>query len=338
MNRPLEPIRLLRTTYLSAYLYALRENHVNPSPLLEKSGIPADFEFLADYMLPSNLLHHFIQSAVDSAAPGTISTAAGLYNAAHQSNPFSDTVRSCRNLADAIHQHNANIAAYSPDNRFDINVLGARGYWRKLGRSPTAETETFCVANLIGHVRTVVGDAWFPEHIEVAVADPGTLQTLSLLAKVSVRKVSRHTTITLPARLLRRSIGGRRRRSDAANGNGSATAESDFLATLRTIMKSYARTGDLNVRIVASAVGTSTRTLQRHLHQHGVSYTRLADQIRFEVASSLLLSKPELGITQIAYELGYRDPGSFSRAFRRRAGMAPVTYRHRFASTTSSAA
>jgi AraC-like DNA-binding protein len=103
-------------------------------------------------------------------------------------------------------------------------------------------------------------------------------------------------------------------------------------------MKSYARTGDLNVRIVASAVGTSTRTLQRHLHQHGVSYTRLADQIRFEVASSLLLSKPELGITQIAYELGYRDPGSFSRAFRRRAGMVPVTYRHRFASTTSSAA
>jgi AraC-like DNA-binding protein len=326
----MEPIRLLRNTYLRAYLHALRENGVNPSPLLIQHRIPADFEFLTDYMLPSTLMHRFIQSAVDTSTPGAISIAAGLYNAAHQPNPFSDTVKKSGNLGEAIERHNANVIAYSPDNRFDLKITDTIGRWRKLGRSPTPETETFCVANLIGHVRTVVGKEWRPQRIGVAVANPTLLRKLALLSEVPVRKQPQHTCITLPARLLNRASGVLKGAQHEFRGTASEFGNADFLSTLRATMASYARTGDLSIDTVAAAAGTSRRTLQRRLTGLGVSYTTLADQIRFELASDLLVAKPELGVTQIGYELGYRDPGSFSRAFRRRAGMSPITYRRRF--------
>jgi len=334
----MERIGVIRNTYLSAYLHALRQNAVDPSPLMGQTGIPEDFEYLTDYMLPASLLHRFIQSAVKNSAPGAISTAAGLYNAAHQPNPFSDTVKGRRSLGDAIDRHNANIAAYSPENQFDLQVDGMVSRWRKLGRSPTMETETFSIANLIGHVRSVLGGEWLPDTVGVAVADTAMLRELPLFSGVAVRKLHRHTCLTFPARLLDAPIGIPDRSQLEGGCVTSSTEDPGFLWTLRTVMKSYARTGDLNVDTIAAVSGTSKRTLQRYLHRLGVSYTGLADQVRFEVASELLATAPELSITQVGLELGYRDPGSFSRAFRRCAGMAPITYRRRFAANPQSVA
>ena len=319
-------IRLLKTTYLSAYLYALRQNDVNPAPYLQQHGIPGDFEFLNDYMLPARLLHQFIQSAVGSCRPGVISTVAGLYNATHQSNPFADSLTRRRDLAGTIGCHNANVARYSPENRFDLKLGGDQAHWRKLGRSPTPETEIFCVANLVGHVRSIAGKTWRPDSVRVAVADPEVLRAQPLLAAVPVYRQRNHTSVSFAAALLSKAQAGQRASEPPALAIGEP-ADSDFVSTLRMVMKAYARTGDLTADNMAEASGLSRRTLQRHLGELGLSYRTLADQVRFEVAGELLLTELDLGVTQIGYELGYRDPGSFSRAFRRLAGVTPTAYR-----------
>ena len=93
------------------------------------------------------------------------------------------------------------------------------------------------------------------------------------------------------------------------------------------MLKSYVRVGATGIDSVARAAGLSRRTLQRRLEDAGITYSAVLDQARFEVARSMLIDSPETGITEISYEVGYQDPGSFSRAFRRLTGVTPRSYR-----------
>lgn len=73
---------------------------------------------------------------------------------------------------------------------------------------------------------------------------------------------------------------------------------------------------------VAARLRTSTRSLKRHLAQRGSGFQVLLDEARHRDALRLLRNA-DLEIRQIAAVLGYRDPPSFSRAFRRWTGQTP---------------
>ena len=77
---------------------------------------------------------------------------------------------------------------------------------------------------------------------------------------------------------------------------------------------------------VAEHIGSSARTLQRRLHEAGLTHTDLVDHVRRDVALRRLKTT-RLPIGQVAKELGFRDPSSFSRAFQRWTGMSPRAYR-----------
>ncbi len=307
-------------------MHALREFGVAPEPLLEKHGIAPDFELIPDYLVSARLLHGYIADARRHAAPGAVSAAAGLHNAANQANPFSDTAWKAVSLLEAIRFHDANVTRYSPENRFCISVGNALGRWEKKDRSPLAETEIFCVANLVGHVRSVLGEDWSPAGIAVSVADPATLASLPLFEGVPTFRVPSSAAIHVPAALLAAPI----RCRIAARGDRPLPADLsdlDFVQSLRELVRSYVRVSDPSIDKVALAAGMSRRTLQRRLTETGVSYSGLLDQVRFEMARELLLDSGELAVTDIGYELGYRDPGSFTRAFRRFAGASPAGFR-----------
>ena len=80
------------------------------------------------------------------------------------------------------------------------------------------------------------------------------------------------------------------------------------------------------IKRVARRLNVSARTLQRRLQEGGTSYTKLVDEIRFELACRLLDS-PHASITDVAAAVGYGDPSSFSRSFARWSGMQPKAYR-----------
>ncbi|MEQ1438780.1 AraC family transcriptional regulator ligand-binding domain-containing protein [Fontimonas sp. SYSU GA230001] len=77
---------------------------------------------------------------------------------------------------------------------------------------------------------------------------------------------------------------------------------------------------------LARTLNLSVRTLDRYLGREGVRFRELANEVRHERARALL-EAGELGVTQIAHELGYADAANFARAFRKRAGLSPSEYR-----------
>lgn len=76
----------------------------------------------------------------------------------------------------------------------------------------------------------------------------------------------------------------------------------------------------------ASGLGLSTRTLRRHLHARGLSYQAIIDNMRAELACRELRATRR-SIEAVACDLGFSEPTSFTRAFKRWTGMSPRAFR-----------
>jgi AraC-like DNA-binding protein len=81
---------------------------------------------------------------------------------------------------------------------------------------------------------------------------------------------------------------------------------------------------------VARAMSVSLRTLQRRLTDEGTTIRDVIDSTRESLALAHLASD-RLSIGEIAYLLGYSEPGTFTTAFKRWKSMSPSEYRQELA-------
>ena len=105
----------------------------------------------------------------------------------------------------------------------------------------------------------------------------------------------------------------------------STVALVDFPESVDRLVRISLGEGQSQIRSIASAVGISVRTLQRRLAECGIEYSALVEGARFEIAADLLKNQ-RCKLIDIAYDVGYADPGSFTRAFRRWTGVTPSEY------------
>ncbi len=76
---------------------------------------------------------------------------------------------------------------------------------------------------------------------------------------------------------------------------------------------------------LARRLGISQRSLHRSLAREGLDYRTLLNQARCEVASHLLRQRGSC-VKQVSIELGFSNPSSFYRAFKRWMGCSPSAY------------
>ena len=76
----------------------------------------------------------------------------------------------------------------------------------------------------------------------------------------------------------------------------------------------------------ARKLGVSARTLSRRLGAEGLSFRELLTQVREQLACSWL-REPQLSIHEVAFLLGYSEPSTFHRSFRRWTGRTPAQWR-----------
>lgn len=88
------------------------------------------------------------------------------------------------------------------------------------------------------------------------------------------------------------------------------------------------RRGNASQQATALALGMSGRSLQRDLAKSGLSFTQLREEV-VEHCAATLLRDDTYTIEQIALKLGYAEPRSFSRFWRRLKGETPARSRAR---------
>lgn len=107
-----------------------------------------------------------------------------------------------------------------------------------------------------------------------------------------------------------------------------------FPERVKSILKRSLTGGRQDIRIVASELGMSDRTLQRRLSDEGTTFKRLLTQARHERAREYL-ADPDLDIKEVAFLIGYEDQNSFYRAFRLWEGDTPSHWRAEYTASNS---
>lgn len=100
----------------------------------------------------------------------------------------------------------------------------------------------------------------------------------------------------------------------------------DYVPRVRALLQPNADTGYPNLKTMAAALSISERTLKRRLNEAGTNFQSLLNDARQRQATELIL-EGQLSMQQIAQTLGYTDPATFTRAYKRWTGRPPSDLR-----------
>lgn len=126
---------------------------------------------------------------------------------------------------------------------------------------------------------------------------------------------------------LREPVANREAISALENERRMIDPGDDLLERARTLL-SNPESGFPGLEEVATRLSVSSRTLRRHLRDHGTTFQALRDEAR-RARSIMLLEQSKLAISDVARGLGYADSAGFVRAFQRWTGETPSSYRKR---------
>ncbi|WP_437812230.1 AraC family transcriptional regulator [Sorangium sp. So ce1078] len=80
--------------------------------------------------------------------------------------------------------------------------------------------------------------------------------------------------------------------------------------------------GEPSASVVARQLGTSERTLRRHLEEEGTTFRQIVGEVRRRTAEELL-RESDTSMSEIAFLLGFSEVTAFARAFKRWSGRTP---------------
>jgi AraC-like DNA-binding protein len=100
------------------------------------------------------------------------------------------------------------------------------------------------------------------------------------------------------------------------------TSRGAFQTTVENAIVPLLPHGKVRASEIATRLGVSQRTSARRLALEGMSFSRVLQNLRHDLAGQYL-SDPDLSISRIAWLLGYHEISAFTHAFRRWFGKAP---------------
>jgi AraC-like DNA-binding protein len=102
----------------------------------------------------------------------------------------------------------------------------------------------------------------------------------------------------------------------------------DFTDLVRSLISRNLAAGRPDIDALSLRIPFQSRTIQKKLKESGTSFTALLNEVRFELAESLLLQS-DIPITYVAQRLCYQDISAFSKAFSKHYGMSPRLWKKR---------
>lgn len=183
------------------------------------------------------------------------------------------------------------------------------------------QAQLFQVFGMIQFVQLAAGPNWRPDEIRFTFPRNKTIADAEDLNPSRILFDQATPGILFPRHILSMTVGrglGERRKVRAPPAR--------FSDQLSEVMLPYLGGDHIDKRIAAEIIGVSPRTLQRRLDEESTSFSKVLERLRMQRAQAML-GQPDIKLIEIAFELGYENQPSFTRAFRRWAGVTPSEYR-----------
>lgn len=293
-----------------------------------------------DLLVPLKEQFRILQRAGREVGDTYFGASLGQMVRADKLSAFGRWVTTAPNLKTAIKRATAGLNSYlQTATTLNLTNLGERHSWSIEFHDPCSDgrlqNELLGVSYMIDAVRCFAGDQWRP--LLVHTTAPNQAKATTALEQVfrtnitvgaSVSAVEFETSLlwSPPVRIRSQATMNAIRLDQGVPANGDLTGAVSAMVRIASHHGGYPQ-----IDWIASKLGMSRRTLQRHLARSGGSFADIVEAELTQRAMSLLADTAN-PITQIAYELGYNDVAHFSRAFKRWQGITPSAYRtHRTA-------
>ncbi len=213
------------------------------------------------------------------------------------------------------------------EQRLDVRGKNALLYGHRSFRTAIvpAQVDGFHAGFLVSILRHAMGSNWRPEEILVTVSDPGALPPIFHGIK-AVRGDRRGHKIRFPASWLNRPF-------SQVDYLLRSQTETGHLAPARTIVDSIVQAlmphigePELTIERAAEICSVKPRAFSRLLAGKGTSLTTLLNNLKRDFAIREL-THSDRSVFEIASEMGYSDPTSFARAFKKWTEVSPREYR-----------
>ena len=112
-----------------------------------------------------------------------------------------------------------------------------------------------------------------------------------------------------------------------AFANNISPAENIFLEKAINCVKKNISDSDYDREAFASDMGSSSSSLYNKIRLlTGMNVTEFVRDIRIKTACRLAKEHPDMRVSDIAYQVGFKDPKYFATSFKRVTGMQPKEY------------
>jgi AraC-like DNA-binding protein len=193
---------------------------------------------------------------------------------------------------------------------------------------PVAE---FALAMLALRVRQFAGDDLDPQAVAFAHPEPADTSEYRRIFRAPVRFGQPLVELLFEAAVLDRPLRSAEPQLSyilerhAQEMLARVAPQEPFLSRAYQALAQGLPRGRTGLDDLARALALSRRTLQRRLREAGTTHEALLDHLRRQLALHWV-GEGRLAIGEVAFRLGYSDPASFHRAFRRWTGTTPMRH------------
>lgn len=247
---------------------------------------------------------------------------------------------SCATLADALHRQARYAALVGNLGRVDLADEPERpGHeplvvhsWEPLLPQQREQVAEESLAGWVTFGRWISGLDIPPTEVRFQHPAPADLSEYQRIFRCPVLFGQADNALVFPRRLLATPLGQAdaqvRQMLDAYADRllGEINRGNSVLDRARVVLAGQLSEQGPDLERLAEALALSPRTLQRRLREAGLSFSQLVDETRQQLVLHYLRD-PTLELADIAFFVGFSEPGSLARAFRRWTGQSPGEYR-----------
>ena len=163
----------------------------------------------------------------------------------------------------------------------------------QLVQGGTLQTHCYDLGIYLNALRKVLGAAWRPTELRLEGPPCRSLLTMDDFAGTTIHFLSPYNAIKIPRAALSMPYNPLATGDDlslhpAYKEYRQSAPASTFFDSLQQLVQAALPYGCPDIILVAAASGLSVRSLQRHLAEAGLTYSKLIDQVRFNRAVALL--------------------------------------------------
>ena len=324
----------IRIGALEGYRDLVLELGGNPSEILSHVGIDERLWTKPDSLISTEAYRR----ALNMAARFTATPHFGLILSQRQSfdklGAVGYLVKHASTLGQAIEELTYFLSTHDSGTMGELEVDGETALWSHrltgLQEESTIQQTDLALGLTLKFLRTVVEPGWTPDALFIEHARPQSPRFYETIFRCPVYYEQPISGVEfarqeLDRRLITSDPKLHQILSDHVRSIRSGHVDS-FEKGVRSQIESAITASELSLASISEAMGCKSGKLQYMLHQKGLSYKSLVEDVRMKLACKYL-NDTEMPLADVSMALNYAEPAVFTRAFKKNFRQTPRDFR-----------